>query len=110
MNVPVSTGGTVVLDGNGAGTVTVGPTKAGQRWQVIRYTTTGASATEPHLAVSRASADVIDTTLRGNGDTSEWTNPVVLWAGESLTFTYTGGTPGAAMTVYLEGTTDTGAA
>lgn len=108
MSTPVQTGGVVTLDPTGAGTVTLGPIRSGERWTVTRYTTAGSSAAEPALEVHRGSAGLVDTTPHGNSDVSEVTADLSLWAGESLAFKYTGGTPGATMTVYLEGTADRG--
>lgn len=104
----MATGASVTLDANGKGTVFLGPGRAGTRWQVTRYTTSGNSTAQPALSVSRATFGLIDTTVNGNADVSEWVTPVSLWSGETLRFDYTGGTPGAVMTVYLEGTSDTG--
>ena len=100
---PLSSGASVTLDGAGAGSVVLGPGRPSEHWSVTRYTTSGASTTEPSLQVFRG-AGMIDTTKRGNADVSEQTIPIALHAGEALTFTYTGGTPGAVMVIYLEGT------
>lgn len=108
MSGQLQVGSPVTLDGTGAGSVTIGPGRQGERWNVARYTTNGASATEPSLQVFRGS-DMIDTTPRGNGDVSEMSADLILWAGESLRFAYTAGTPGAIMSVYVEGVVDYGA-
>jgi hypothetical protein len=96
----------VTLDGAGVGVVTTGPGRQGETWSVARYTTSGASAIDPRLDVFRGSAGLLDTTNHGNQDVSETTAPVVLHGGEFLSMRYTGGTPGAVMTFYLEGTRD----
>lgn len=103
MTYPVSTGGTVTLDGTGAGSLVLGPGKPGEQWSILRYSTAGASAVEPSLEVFKG-AGLVDSTKRGNADSSEVTAPLTLWAGETLRFAYTGGTAGATMTVFLEGT------
>lgn len=104
----LTTGGHVVLDAAGAGSLTLGPGRQGERWNVARYTTSGNSAVEPVLQVFRGSA-LLDTTKRGNADVSEQAVDLIMWAGESLRFTYTGGSAGVTMTVYVEGTVDYGA-
>lgn len=98
----VSEGRTVILDAQGSGTVTLGPAGSVRGWRITRMTTYGTSAVVPVLAVRRGSGGpVVDTTRFGNSDVSETSLNVL--PGESLTVTYTGGSSGAAMSIYLEG-------
>lgn len=108
MSDRLQVGGSVTLDGTGAGRLVLGPGRQGERWNVARYTTAGNSAVAPTLQVFRGS-DLIDTTPRGDADVSEQAVDLILWAGESLTFAYTGGSAGVTMTVYVEGVVDYGA-
>lgn len=94
---------TVTLNGAGAGSVQLGPRRAGEAWRVTRMTTRGTSTVEPVLDVRRGSTlgPVVDTTRRGNQAISE--TDLELFAGEYLSIVYAGGTAGARMSFQLEG-------
>jgi hypothetical protein len=94
----------VKLNAAGAGSVTTGPGRQGETWAVTRYSTAGASTVEPNLNVYRGAASLVDTTKHGNADVSENLTALTLAGGEFLTASYTGGTPNAVMTFYVEGT------
>lgn len=95
-------GRSVTLDGAGRGSIALSPALNG--WRVTRLTTSGTSTVAPTLTVRRGSAGgpVVDATRFGNLDTSETTLEVL--AGESIVALYEGGTPGASMVFYVEGT------
>lgn len=95
--------GSVALGATGSGTLTFGPRKYGERWRITRLSTSGTSAIVPALRVYRGAGttQLVDTTDRGNSAVSE-TN-LELGSGESITCVYSGGTPGAVMTFYVEG-------
>lgn len=97
----MSEGRTVKLDATGAGSVMLAPSIQG--WKVTRITTTGASTVPPTLTVRRGSAGgpVVDVTRFGNSDVSE--TDLDVYAGESLVAVYSGGTAGASMVFYIEG-------
>lgn len=93
----------ITLDAGGTGSVTLGPARPTESWNVQRMTTKGNSTADPTLDVLRGSSSVLDSTPHGNDDVSDSVIPLL--PGEFLTIRYTGGTPGATMTFYLEGTT-----
>lgn len=105
MSGRLAAAGSVVLDANGAGTVELGPRTSSENWRILRLTTQGNSTTVPVLRVHRGavSGPMVDTTQLGNADVSE--TQLDFFAGEYLTASYTGGTPGARQTFYVEGVT-----
>lgn len=86
MSVPYSKFGTVGADGTCQ--VGIGPTRAGEKWKVQRYTVTNdSSVLAPQARVYRnfvAPGSVIDVTGTGAFDTSALSPVVELGAGESL--------------------------
>lgn len=91
----------VTLDANGNGTLTLGPKNLGQTWQVSTVAVTGNSASTPSATVSLGSIS-LGGTYAGNND-SDNVN-VTVWPGQTLTYKWTGGTPGAVQTGYAYGT------
>lgn len=93
----------VTLDANGNGSVTLGPQRSFESWNITRMSTSGNSATEPVLTITRNnSTEIVDYTIKGNGDISETSLGMI--PGDLMTATYTGGTAGASMQFYVEGT------
>lgn len=93
----------VVLDGNGAGIVSVGPTVYGTVWTVTRLITS-CTASPVSLNVYRQTVtpgNLVDSTKRGDGAASE--THMTLNSGDVLIASYSGGPVGAVATFNIEG-------
>lgn len=98
----------LTLDGSGAGTVRLGPVPGFQQWEASLYTvqvvTPGlVQATVKVYRNVVADGSLIDGTYAGNFDTSTQSPPIILSLGESLFFVFSGGNPGSAAKVRVEG-------
>ena len=91
---------TVILDGTGKGSITIGPERWPEFWHITRMTTQGAANPEPVLNISRG-GQMVDTTKRSNGAVSE--TDIHLRSGETITVSYSAGQNGAQMVFYVEG-------
>lgn len=97
----------VTLNAAGAGSVTIGPRRAGARWKVR----TLAVSTSPAVLTPRARV-YLGTAAPGSlvGGTEVGSNDadnnmdVELWSGQSLTVVWEAGDPGAVATVSVLGT------
>jgi hypothetical protein len=95
---------TTILDSDGNATITgVGPTTSWERWKLDTIHTESVSDRDVMLKVYRHNeASPIAGTYSGNMDTD---NTVIeLMPSETLTFKYSGGTPGAHCIITLHGT------
>lgn len=95
----------VTLDANGQGTVFVGPSVAGTRWTITNMVSDGNSAVQPVLKVYRGNVGaqyILNGTMMGNLDAN--TDNIQLNGNEKLACQYTGGTPGALMTINVYAT------
>jgi hypothetical protein len=94
----------VTLDANGEATVTnIGPTRPNERWKVTRFSVNTTVACDFQVFRGNdTNADYqIDFTSKGAGDTSETDLP--LSVGETISFKWSAGTPGAIGTIRWEG-------
>ena len=92
--------GSVTLDASGNGTVRFGPVPPGQHWLIERITVRCSTliAPVPVFTVytqSVADANAVDTTVAGNLDTSDNSNPVMVEPGEEVIGVWASGVVGA---------------
>lgn len=107
--IPLATSASVTLDANGRGILSFGPAVYGSTWDIDRIVTSGNSNPEAQLTIYRngvSTNSVLDSTASGNSDVDE--TGIHLVAGENVQCLYTGGNPGAVMTVTVYGVNDTG--
>jgi hypothetical protein len=98
----------VTTDGNGNGSVVVGPSQAFTRWKLTRYSVvatlpTGGQVIFTLYRGTSSQGQVIDFTRQGWGDTSDQ-NEISLSPGEYVTGVWSGTTPGTAASLTIEGT------
>jgi hypothetical protein len=97
----------VVLDGNGNGSVTVGPSMSAERWEVTSVVVTIPNATLiPTATIYNGpigNSNRIAFTYVGSGDTAGGGNSVVLGSGQFLSVEWIGGDSLATATVTLQG-------
>jgi hypothetical protein len=89
------------LDATGAATVTLGPNRIGQTWHVTTVAVSGTGAITPTANVSLGSTR-LGGTYSGNNDSDNV--DVMVYPGQSLSYVWSGGTPGASVTAYAYGT------
>lgn len=102
---PLAVSRSVTLDSSGTGRVTgVGPVKYGESWKVTLFSvnTTSRCKFTIHRGNDTTPQYQIDATVRGDLDTSA--TDITLQAGETISFLWANGTPGAVGTIRLEGT------
>lgn len=109
--IPLDQYGTVTLDGSGNGTITLGPAKSNERWEVngvavsVSANMVGLVVFEPQLKAYRDVVSVttlIGGTYSGSFDSDSAFNYVV-YPGRKIAFQWTGGVPGATAAVRLSG-------
>lgn len=95
---------TAIADSNGRATVTTGPAKYGDVWNVTTLTTESNSVSDVQLLVYRnveTPGARIESSYSGKSDTSQCN--YTFNAAERLVFVWSGATPGAACTSRIEG-------
>lgn len=107
---PLNASGSATFDAAGNAQVEIGPVGPAQVWLITRMTvsTTGPSDPMPACYVYDGAphpSRLIDATWTGTQDVSDFGQPYVLLAAESLTFRWEGGTPGETATARLVGQT-----
>lgn len=96
--------GNAVFNSSGIATVTLGPAKYSERWEITKLVVSSTSTTKPQVIVYRGAAipaNQVDGSRSGDQDVSD-TN-IKLIAPELLTFQWTGGTPGSSVSAGIEG-------
>lgn len=92
-------------DAAGTATAVIGPEKD-RTWVIDRMAVHGTSSLQSQCRVYRgdpAPGTLRDSTYSGNQAISEYPRPAVLEPGEYFTVVWSGCTPGATMTVTVEG-------
>lgn len=108
----LQTTATVVLDGDGNGSVNIGP-GTGVMWQLATASVQVSSAVaEPVCAVSLGSPSnagtLMDATYTGSQDSTDRVSAVPVYPGATVWAVWTGGDPGATATLTLYGTYENG--
>jgi len=100
---PFTRTATVVLNGSGNGTASIGPALTNEKWDVAVASVKAATNTaEAICSVSAGGAFIGATTWGSTGDsTGNFSSP--LWPGALVTATWTGGDPGAVATLTVQG-------
>lgn len=103
----LSISGQVTLDASGAGALELA-VPAATVWSIQRIAISCTGPTDPMPACyvydgPANDANLLDATWTGTQDVSDFGTPLELYAGEFLTFTWTGGTPGTVATARLIG-------
>lgn len=97
----------VTLDGSGTGTVFLRPRTPRQRWQISNVAIDGDSATEPEFRLylgNPVPQQQVASSFSGNTDSMA--AGFELRPGQRLCGRWSGGTPGAVMTLSVYGTFD----
>ncbi len=95
------------LDGNGAGSVVLGPVPAWERWSIARVVVATTSTSDdpiPSAIVylgTEAGGRRLDATYTGNSDTADFATPIDLAAGYFLTVVWADG-PTTGVTAVAE--------
>lgn len=93
----------VTLDASGEGWIrSIGPAQYGEEWQIDSTQTQSDSAAQTKLSIFRnGTTQLVEGSYSGNLDTSNTT--FKLKSGETLTYKYEEGTPGAIARIQLTG-------
>lgn len=105
-----SEAGSVILDGSGNGTVTLGPVPVGEVWEINRMTisivggNTGNEDATCHVYRNvEHFSNLVDASTTAGLDISEATQPIILGPSEHLLFVFAGGTADVAAHASAEG-------
>lgn len=101
---PLAVSRSVVLDGSGTATVVgIGPVLYGETWRVTLFSVNTTSRCEftVHRGNDTSAQYQIDTTAKGDLDTSP--TDIALQSGETISFKWANGSPGAVGTIRVEG-------
>src|SRR5215831_2025219 len=109
---PLKFAATVILDGSGNGTASLGP-NVGQRWIVRTASVNIPNAVaipqcNIYMGAAPIPAEFIDGTWTGNMDSTSKTNSYPLTHGEKIWAVWTAGDVGATATLNITGWHDTG--
>lgn len=106
--MPLNESASVVLDATGAGSARLGPGAAGVVWQVSLVSVFCSVSNPMPIGVlylgSPAPSNIKDGTYSAALNSTTYTVPVELHAGQYFTMVWTGGQPGATGTVTAQGT------
>lgn len=94
------------LNAGGAGTIVIGPEKAGESWSVTRMSIQCTSALQTNVRVYRnviSTLTMLFDSAAGNGDVASGDPPLDIPRNSAIVLQWTGGTPGSVATVVLEG-------
>jgi len=92
-------------DANGKASVSSGPRKFGETWNVTLFATTTNSVSETQLRIYRgveSDTALVASTYSGNQDTASG-NPVLVPSQDKLVFVWTGADPGSICSCRIEG-------
>lgn len=91
-----------VLDHTGAATVRLSPATTRQVWNVTNIAVSGSSVTNIPVAIAALGSTQLGGTYSGNSDSDAVS--VMVWPGQNITVSWTGGDAGANVTAYVYGT------
>jgi len=96
------------LDSSGTDIDTYGPIPAGQTHKVERFSASGPSTSSSavlkvYKGLSATGVNYLDGTNSASFDVAEYPNPIRLYPGETLFFSWTGGSAGDSMTCAIYG-------
>lgn len=95
-----------VLDGAGAARATVGPQRAGIRWNVRRAVLRASGGTKPTARLylnSESVATFLDGTASADQNSADYPAGLDLFPGQSVLVVWSAGTPGASVALILDG-------
>jgi hypothetical protein len=104
MSAPLASA-SVTIDATGKGTVSLGPSRYGEKWEVSLLSVQNTGALNPEISVYRDMASptsFVESTRNGNSDSSD--TKYSLRAGERLVVQTVGGSVGSTTTVTVSGT------
>lgn len=105
MSTRLNKSGNAVFNSSGVASVVLGPATYSEKWEIKKLVVSSTStALKPQVLVYRGgvmAANMVDGSRSGDQDVSD--TSIVLFAPESLTFQWTGGTPGTSVTATVEG-------